>query len=163
MASHTGRVITRDQILNCEHEFAPDVDNLTFASPAPLQLASADKYPVPMPGLNLDAKCNLLYVNPIRYFFMNTNTSGTTHSATSAVLTFPIVPDTFGVKAAVQAAWDDSVTGFFSVTQAEWTTLPQLPLGPGDRWMISSNSLSATVGGRTDLFLSMPLPRLAYQ
>ncbi len=52
MASHTGRVITRDQILNCEHEFAPDVDNLTFASPAPLQLASADKYPVPMPGLN---------------------------------------------------------------------------------------------------------------
>ncbi len=50
MACHTGQVITRDEMLACEHEFAPDVDKLTTDGPAPL-LADADgKYPVPMPG-----------------------------------------------------------------------------------------------------------------
>ena len=38
MAAHTGQVITFDDMLNCKHEFAPDVDKLTMASPAPLQL-----------------------------------------------------------------------------------------------------------------------------
>jgi len=52
MAAHTGQIITRDQMLNCEHEFAPEVDKLTLNSPAPLQLAANGKYPVPMPGLN---------------------------------------------------------------------------------------------------------------
>jgi predicted dehydrogenase len=50
MAAHTGQVITRDQMFNCEHEFAPDVDKLTMDSPAPLQLAANGKYPVPEPG-----------------------------------------------------------------------------------------------------------------
>lgn len=50
MAAHTGQVITRDQMLNCEHEFAPDVDKLTMESPAPLQAAEDGKYPVPDPG-----------------------------------------------------------------------------------------------------------------
>lgn len=51
MAAHTGQVITWDNILNCEHEFAPGVDKLTMDSPAPL-LADADgKYPVPRPGI----------------------------------------------------------------------------------------------------------------
>jgi predicted dehydrogenase len=50
MAAHTGQVITRDQILNCEHEFAPDVDKLTFDAPAPLQARADGKYPVPEPG-----------------------------------------------------------------------------------------------------------------
>jgi hypothetical protein len=36
MAAHTGQVITYDQILHCDHEFAPDVDKLTFDSAAPL-------------------------------------------------------------------------------------------------------------------------------
>ena len=36
MAAHTGQVITCDEMLNCEHEFAPDVDKLTMDSPAPL-------------------------------------------------------------------------------------------------------------------------------
>jgi hypothetical protein len=50
MAAHTGQVITYEQILNCEHEFGPTVDKLTYSSPAPV-LASADgKYPVPQPG-----------------------------------------------------------------------------------------------------------------
>lgn len=50
MAAHTGQVITRDQMLQCDHEFAPTVDRLTFDSQAPLQLASG-KYPVPQPGI----------------------------------------------------------------------------------------------------------------
>ena len=29
MAAHTGQDITYDEMLNCEHEFAPDVDKLT--------------------------------------------------------------------------------------------------------------------------------------
>jgi hypothetical protein len=51
MAAHTGRVITRDEMLNCEHEFAPDVDKLTYEYPAPLQAGSNGKYPVPEPGI----------------------------------------------------------------------------------------------------------------
>jgi predicted dehydrogenase len=52
MAAHTGQMITYDQILNCEHEFAPDVDQLTMDSPAPLTADKNGRYPVPMPGLN---------------------------------------------------------------------------------------------------------------
>jgi len=51
MAAHTGQVITYEQILNCEHEFAPDVDKLTMDSPAPLQAGPDGKYPVPQPGI----------------------------------------------------------------------------------------------------------------
>jgi predicted dehydrogenase len=51
MAAHTGQVITRDQILMSDHEFAPDVDKLTMDSPAPLQCGADGKYPVPQPGL----------------------------------------------------------------------------------------------------------------
>jgi predicted dehydrogenase len=51
MASHTGQVITFDQMLNCEHEFAPDLDKLTFESAAPLQAGPGGKYPVPEPGI----------------------------------------------------------------------------------------------------------------
>jgi predicted dehydrogenase len=50
MAAHTGEVITLDQILNCEHEFAPDVDVFTMDSPAPLRAGPDGKYPVPEPG-----------------------------------------------------------------------------------------------------------------
>jgi hypothetical protein len=51
MAAHTGRVITYEEMLNCEHEFAPNVDKLTMDSPAPLQAGPDGKYPVPQPGL----------------------------------------------------------------------------------------------------------------
>jgi predicted dehydrogenase len=51
MAAHTGQVITYEQMLNCEHEFAPEVDKLTMDSPAPLQAEKDGKYPVPMPGI----------------------------------------------------------------------------------------------------------------
>jgi hypothetical protein len=51
MAAHTGQEITFDEILNCEHEFAPDVDKLAMDSPAPLQAGKDGKYPAPMPGI----------------------------------------------------------------------------------------------------------------
>jgi predicted dehydrogenase len=51
MAAHTGQIVTYDEILNCEHEFAPDVDKLTMDSPAPLQAGPNGKYPVPQPGI----------------------------------------------------------------------------------------------------------------
>lgn len=55
MAAHTGQVITFDDMLNCPHEFAPDVDKLTFDSPAPLQVdSSSGHYPWPQPGLLKD-------------------------------------------------------------------------------------------------------------
>jgi predicted dehydrogenase len=52
MACHTGQVVTYDDMLACEHEFAPDVDKLTLDGPAPLRSDAEGKYPVPLPGLN---------------------------------------------------------------------------------------------------------------
>ncbi|MBN8628957.1 MAG: gfo/Idh/MocA family oxidoreductase, partial [Planctomycetes bacterium] len=51
MAAHTGRVITWDDILNCEHEFGPTVDKLTLDGPAPIQADKTGKYPTPQPGV----------------------------------------------------------------------------------------------------------------
>ena len=51
MAAHTGQVITYEQMLNCEHEFAPGVDTFTADSPAPLQPDASGKYPIPRPGI----------------------------------------------------------------------------------------------------------------
>ena len=50
MAAHTGQEVTYDDILNGDHEFAPDVDKLTMESPAPLLAGPDGRYPVPMPG-----------------------------------------------------------------------------------------------------------------
>lgn len=54
MAAHTGQVITYDQMLNCDHAFAPDADKMSFDGPAPLLADANGKYPVPMPGLVVD-------------------------------------------------------------------------------------------------------------
>lgn len=51
MAAHTGQVITLDDLMDCEHEFAPDIDKLTLESEAPLKANADGIYPVPMPGL----------------------------------------------------------------------------------------------------------------
>jgi len=51
MAAHTGQEITYDDMLNCEHEMAPDLDKLTSDSPAPLQADASGHYPVPQPGI----------------------------------------------------------------------------------------------------------------
>ncbi len=52
MACHTGQVVTYEDMLNCEHEFAPNADKLTLDGPSPLMADANGKYPVPMPGLN---------------------------------------------------------------------------------------------------------------
>lgn len=54
MAAHTGRIVTLDEMLECEHEFAPGVGELTMDSPAPLEAGADGKYPVPMPGVKTD-------------------------------------------------------------------------------------------------------------
>ena len=51
LAAHTGQVVTYDQMLNHDHEFAPQVDKLVIDGPAPLQSYDDGSYPVPMPGI----------------------------------------------------------------------------------------------------------------
>lgn len=51
MAAHTGREITYEEILNCDHEFAPGVDTMAMDSEAPIQLEADGKYPFPNPGV----------------------------------------------------------------------------------------------------------------
>lgn len=51
MACHTGQLITWDDILNSDHEFAPMIDQLTLGGPSPLVADANGKYPVPQPGL----------------------------------------------------------------------------------------------------------------
>lgn len=51
MACHTGQIVTWDDMLNCEHEFAPQLAELTLDGPAPIQAGPDGTYPVPMPGL----------------------------------------------------------------------------------------------------------------
>lgn len=50
MAAHTGREVTFEEALACEHEFAPGVAELTLESPAPLRAGEDGRYPVPRPG-----------------------------------------------------------------------------------------------------------------
>ncbi len=52
MSAHTGQVVTFEEMLNCDHEFAPDVDKLVLDGPAPIQADSDGKYPIPMPGIS---------------------------------------------------------------------------------------------------------------
>jgi predicted dehydrogenase len=51
MAAHTGQEITYEQMLNCPHEFAPNVADLTPDGPAPVMPDADGNYPVPMPGI----------------------------------------------------------------------------------------------------------------
>jgi len=54
MASHTGRIVTYEDMLNCQHEFAPNIDKLTVDGPAPLMPDANGRYPVPQPGIVID-------------------------------------------------------------------------------------------------------------
>lgn len=51
MAAHTGQEIRFEDMLNCEHEMAPGLDQLTADSPAPLIADANGRYPVPQPGI----------------------------------------------------------------------------------------------------------------
>jgi predicted dehydrogenase len=50
-AAHTGQIVTFDQMLAHDHEFAPDADKLTMDGPAPVMPGPDGKYPVPQPGV----------------------------------------------------------------------------------------------------------------
>ncbi len=58
MAAHTGQEISFDDMLNCPHEFAPGVDQLTMDSPAPLKAGPDGKYPAPNPGITREREYN---------------------------------------------------------------------------------------------------------
>jgi len=50
MAAHTDQVVTYEDVLNSEHEFAPKAATLAKNRPAPLQLDADGKYALPEPG-----------------------------------------------------------------------------------------------------------------
>jgi hypothetical protein len=50
-AAHTGQIVTFEQMLNHDHEFAPDVDKVTADGPSPVMPGPDGKYPVPQPGI----------------------------------------------------------------------------------------------------------------
>jgi predicted dehydrogenase len=50
-AAHTGQLVTFDQMMNHDHEFAPEVDKLTLDGPSPLRAGADGKYPIPEPGV----------------------------------------------------------------------------------------------------------------
>ncbi len=54
MAAHTGQVVTFEEILNSQHEFAPGADKLTMDGPAPLLADANGKYALPQPGILKD-------------------------------------------------------------------------------------------------------------
>ena len=54
MAAHTGQEITYEQMLDCPHEFAPNVDTMTPDGPAPVMPDEDGKYPVPSPGITTE-------------------------------------------------------------------------------------------------------------
>ncbi len=51
MAAHTGKEITYDEMLNCEHAMAPEADKMTMDGPAPVKPDAKGCYPVPQPGI----------------------------------------------------------------------------------------------------------------
>jgi hypothetical protein len=50
-SAHTGQLVTFEQMMNHDHEFAPDVDKLAMDGPAPLIAGADGKYPLPQPGI----------------------------------------------------------------------------------------------------------------
>jgi hypothetical protein len=54
MAAHTGVEVSYEEMLNCEHEFAPGLESFTFDSPAPVKANPDGTYPVPQPGIVTD-------------------------------------------------------------------------------------------------------------
>ncbi len=54
MAVHTGQIVTYDEMLNHDHEFAPDVDKLCYDATPPLVAGPDGMYPQPHPGLLRD-------------------------------------------------------------------------------------------------------------
>jgi predicted dehydrogenase len=56
-AVHTGQIVTYDEMLNCDEEFARDVDKLTMDSPAPIHPEPDGMYATPQPGRLKNREC----------------------------------------------------------------------------------------------------------
>ena len=54
LSAHTGQRVTYDEMLNHEHELAPQISNLTMDSDAPVQCDENGAYPTPLPGIIQD-------------------------------------------------------------------------------------------------------------
>ena len=50
-ATHTGQVVTWDQVLNSNYQFVQDIDHLNFDTPAPIHEGPDGIYPCPQPGI----------------------------------------------------------------------------------------------------------------
>jgi predicted dehydrogenase len=50
-ATHTGQLVTWDQVMNSSFQFVADIDHMTFDTPAPLHAGPDGLYPPPQPGL----------------------------------------------------------------------------------------------------------------
>jgi predicted dehydrogenase len=50
-ATHTGQFVTREQVMNSNFQFVPDIDHMTFETPAPLHAGPDGIYAPPQPGL----------------------------------------------------------------------------------------------------------------
>ncbi|HZM01716.1 MAG TPA: hypothetical protein VFC44_01725 [Candidatus Saccharimonadales bacterium] len=56
MAAHTGQEITYDQMLNHPQEYAPEVATMTMNGRAPVMPDADGRYPIPQPGIVIDAE-----------------------------------------------------------------------------------------------------------
>ncbi len=50
-ATHTGKYVTWDQVLNSDFQFVENIDNMTFDSAAPIRVGPGGIYPAPQPGI----------------------------------------------------------------------------------------------------------------
>ncbi|MBN2271903.1 MAG: Gfo/Idh/MocA family oxidoreductase [Sedimentisphaerales bacterium] len=51
VATHTGQIVTSDQIMNSNFQFVEDIDNMTFDTPAPIHDDPEGIYAPPQPGI----------------------------------------------------------------------------------------------------------------
>ena len=51
IATHTGQLVTWDQVANSDFQFVGDIDNMSFETPAPVHTAPGTFYPAPRPGI----------------------------------------------------------------------------------------------------------------
>ncbi len=56
-AVHTGQVVTFEEMLKDDEEFAPDLDKLSMDSPAPVRAGADGRYPAPQPGIKKNREC----------------------------------------------------------------------------------------------------------
>ncbi|MDI9431238.1 MAG: Gfo/Idh/MocA family oxidoreductase [Sedimentisphaerales bacterium] len=51
MATHSGQLITWDQVMNSPFQFVADIDRMTFDTPAPIHAGPDGRYAPPQPGI----------------------------------------------------------------------------------------------------------------